>query len=117
MKYLKTIIYEVILLISLTLISTILYYFNITSNNINKIVNIIIFIITFILSGIYIGKRSSKKFYLEGLKISGINIGLFLIITLIFRLGFNYKNIIYYLIIILLTIFGSILGSLLKKKK
>ena len=117
MKYLKTIIFESILILSMLIITTILYYFNITSNNINNVLNIIVFILIFILTGMYIGKRSSKRFYLEGIKIAGINILLFLILTLIFRLGFSFKNILYYLIIILLTSFGSILGSLLKKKK
>ena len=117
MKYLKAFIFELILLISFSLITTILYYFNITSNSINNILNILIFIIIFILSGIYIGKHSTKKFYLEGLKIAGINIILFILLTIIFKLGFTYKNIIYYLIIIIITVFGSILGSLLKKRK
>ena len=117
MKYIKTIIFEIILIISMLIISTILYYFDITSNNINNVINIVIFILIFILTGIYIGKKSNKKFYLEGIKISGINILIFILFTLIFRLGFGFKNILYYLIIILLTSFGSILGSLLKKKK
>ena len=117
MKYLKTIVFEFIILISFMIITTTLYYFNITNNKINNLLNIFVFIIIFILSGIYIGKRSNKKFYLEGLKISGINILLFIIFTMIFKLGFGFKNIIYYLLITLLTVSGSILGSLLKRKK
>ena len=117
MKYIKTLLFEFIILIIGTIIATTLYYFNITSNSVNKILNILVFIITFALSGIYIGKRSSKKFYLEGIKISGINILIFLLISLIFKLEFSYKNILYYLIIIVITVFSSILGSLLKKKK
>ena len=117
MKYLKTIIFEFIILISMMIITTTLYYFNITNNKINNILNIFVFIIVFILSGIYIGKRSNKKFYLEGLKISGINILLFIMFTIIFKLEFGFKNIIYYLLITLLTVSGSILGSLLKRKK
>ena len=117
MKYLKTLIFEFIILISMLIITTILYYFNITGSSINNIFNILVFIITFILSGIYIGRRSNKRFYLEGIKISGINIFIFIIISLIFKLGFDYRNILYYLLIIILTTFGSILGSLLKIKK
>lgn len=117
MKYLKTLLYEFIILLIGTFITTTLYYFNITSNSVNKILNILVFIITFILSGIYIGKNSLKKFYLEGIKISGINILIFLLISLVFKLEFSYKNILYYLIIIMITVFSSILGSLLKKKK
>ena len=117
MKYLKTILFEFIIFISLTLLNSILYYFNITSSNINTIFKIIIFIITFILTGIYISKRSSKKYYLEGLKISGINILLFLIIMLIIKYKFNFKLVLYYLILIITTTLGSLLGGLFKKKK
>lgn len=116
MKYLKTLLFEMILYISLTLIATILYYFNITSDKLNSIIKIVIFVIVFILSGINISKRSNKKYYLEGLKISGINILLFTIISIIFKSGFNLKQIIYYLLIILITTFGSIIGGLKRKK-
>ena len=92
MKYLKTFIFEFIILISLTLITTILYYFNITNNNINNVFKIIIFIITFLLSGIYIGRRAKQKYYIEGLKISGINIILFLLLSLLFKYDFNIKQ-------------------------
>ena len=117
MKYLKTIIFEMIILISLTLITTILYYFNILSNGINNTFKIIIFITTFLLSGIYISKHSNKKFYLEGIKIAFINIGLFVILNFIFKNGFNLKQIIYYLILIIITTLGSIIGGANKKNK
>ena len=117
MKYLKTFIFEVILLIGLTLIISIFYYFNIINSDINSILKIIIFIFTFLLSGIYISRRSSKKYYLEGLKISGINIFLFIICSLIFKSGFNIKQILYYFLLIFITTLGSIIGSNFKKNK
>ena len=116
MKYLKTLLFEIILLISLTLITTILYYFNIINNNFNNIFKLLTFIITFFYTGIYISQKSTKKYYLEGLKLSGINIFLFIIISLILKNGFNLKQILYYLIIIFITTFGSIIGSLKRKK-
>ena len=117
MKYIKTIIFESIFFVSLTLILTILYYFNIINSNLNNIFKIIIFIITFLLSGIYIGKRSNKKYYLEGLKISFINIILFILISLLLKNNFNIKQFIYYLLIIIITTFGSIISINLKKYK
>lgn len=117
MKYLKTLLFEFIILISSTLVITILYYFNFTSNSINNIFKIVIFILTFFLSGIYISRRSNKKYYLEGLKISLINIILFLTFSLIFKYGFNIKQVIYYILIILITTFGSIIGGNMKKNK
>lgn len=116
MKYLKTFIFEFVLLIILTLIISIFYYFNIISNNINNILKIVIFISTFLLSGIYISRRSSKKYYLEGLKISAINIIIFLLLSLIFKYEFNIKLILYYLLLTLITTLGSIIGGNFKKK-
>ena len=117
MKYLKTIIFEFILLICLTLLLTILYYFNIISSNINNIFKIVSFIVTFFLTGVYISKRSNRKYYLEGLKISGINIAIFLLISLIFKFKFSLQIILYYLIITITITIGSIIGSLFKKNK
>ena len=117
MKYLKTLLFEFIILIISTLIITILYYFNISSNSLNNIFKIVIFIITFLLSGIYISRKSNKKYYIEGLKIALINILLFALLSLVFKLGFNIKQIIYYTLIILITTIGSIIGGNTKKNK
>ena len=117
MKYLKTILFELIILISLTLVSTILYYFNIINSSFNNIFKIITFIITFLISGIYIGRKSNKKYYIEGLKISVINVIVFLLLSIIFRNNFNIKQVIYYIILILITVLGSIIGGNIKKNK
>ncbi|MBP3635183.1 MAG: TIGR04086 family membrane protein [Bacilli bacterium] len=117
MKYLKTIIFEFIILITLTLITTILYYFDLTSSNANNIFKIISFVIIFVSTGIYIGKNSNKKGWFEGLKISGINILLFLIIALLFKYDFNIKQFIYYLISSFTVVLGSMIGINFRKKK
>ena len=117
MKYLKTLMIEFIILLASTLFITILYYFNLISNNLNSILKIIIFIITFLVSGIYIGKKSNKKYYLEGLKISIINIILFLILSLLFKYEFNIKQVLYYLLLAITVVIGSITSGNLKKNK
>ena len=117
MKYLKTLLFEFIILVIPTFVITILYYFNIISNNTNNILKILIFLITFFASGIYIGKFSNKKYYLEGIKLSLINIILFLILSLIFKYDFNFKQILYYLIILIITTIGSITMGNKKKNK
>ena len=116
MKYIKTIILFFSLLIILNLISTILYYFNITSSSFNNILKIIIYIITFLVSGIYIGRNSNKKGWFEGLKVSIIFILIFVILSLITRYDFNIKQIIYYLISIVTIVFGSMIGINFKKR-
>ena len=117
MKYLKTIVLFFSALIILNLISTILYYFNITSTSFNNILKVIIFIITFLLSGIYIGRNSNKKGWLEGLKISGILIVLFLLTSLLVKYDFNFKQVIYYIISSITIVFGSMIGINFKKRK
>ncbi len=117
MKYLKTIGFEFILLIILTLITTILYYFNLISSGTNNILKIITFIIVFIFTGIYIGKNSNKKGWLEGLKISGINILIFLLVALLFKYDFNILQFLYYLITSVTVVIGSMIGINFKKNK
>ena len=117
MKYLKTIMVFFSLLFITTIINTILYYFNITSSSTNNIIKIIIFIIIFMVTGIYIGKNSNKKGWLEGLKASGIIIGIFLLLSLIFRYDFNIMQILYYLICSITIVLGSMIGINFKKKK
>ena len=117
MKYLKAIILEFIILISITLVTTILYYFDIISSNINNVFKIITFLIMFIVSGIYIAKNSNKKYYLEGLKLAGINILLFLLLSLLFKYKFNIKQVIYYLLLAITVVLSSIMGGNMKKKK
>ena len=78
MKYLKTTVYEFILILIFTLIYTILYYFNITSTSFNNALKIISFILIFVLTGIRIGRLSNKKGWLEGLKMALITIVIFL---------------------------------------
>ena len=117
MKYLKTILFTFILIIILSLITTILYYFNITSTSANNVLRIISIIIIFIFSGIYIGKNSSKKGWLEGLKIAGMLIFISLVITLAFKYSFNIKQIIYYLIMSVTVVLGSMIGINFGKQK
>lgn len=117
LKYLRTIAFEFIVLIILTLFSTILYYFNIIGNDANNTIKIISFIITFVSTGIYIGKKSLKKGWLEGLKISGINITLFILLSLLFKYDFNIMQFVYYLISALTVVLGSMIGINFKRKK
>ena len=117
MKYLKTLIFETIIYISFTLIITTLYYFDIINTNTNNILKIIIFIITFFLVGVYTSKFINKKYYLQGIKVSIINIILFLLLSFLFKYNFNIKQILYYFLIIIITTFSSIIGGKIRKKK
>ena len=57
-----------------------------------------------------LGKSTTKKGYLAGLKLGLIISIIFLSLNLIVFKSFQFKNIIYYLIIIITSIIGSMLG-------
>ena len=110
-KYLKALLYIFISIISFTLIITILNYFNIISNTIINILKIISIIIPMFIGGMYIGKNSTSKGYIEGLKIGGITlIILFMLNYLGFNNSFHLSSIIFYLIVLISLVFGSVFG-------
>jgi len=115
MNYLKklgiSIIYILSFILILTFIFTLFNYIGILNNTAINIIKIIIPIISMFIGGFVQGKKTGKKGWLEGLKLSLI----FLVILTLFNyLGLksylSFKVIIYYLILIISTMFGSIIG-------
>ena len=120
MKYLKKLgisfLYIIGFILILTFITTLLSYFNILSDKVTSIVKIIIPVISLFIGGFYIGKKSLKKGFLEGLKLGGI----FSLILIIFNYlalnnSFKFKYLLFYMILIISSIFGSMIG--INKKK
>ncbi len=115
-KYLKSFSYTLICLILLSLITCILNYFNICDSNTINILKLFSVIISTMVGGIYLGSCSKDKGYLEGLKLGACDDLILLVLSvLIFHSGFHKEMIIYYLIIIVSSILGSIIG--INKKK
>ena len=114
MKYLKNLLNPLIFTISFLIISTfiitILNYFNILNYSLTKYLKFIFTIISFLIGGVKIGNRSIKKKWLEGIKFSSIIIIFMLIISLIID-RFNYKNLIYYFILLIATTIGSMIAK------
>lgn len=115
MNYLKNVgiafIYIISFLLGLTFISTLFNYINIFGNTFTNIVKVIIPVVSLFIGGFAIGKRVGKKGWLEGIKLSLI----FLFILTIFNylaldMSFSLKTLIYYLILIISTTFGSMFG-------
>lgn len=115
MNYLKNVgiafIYIISFLLGLTFISTLFNYINIFGNTFTNIVKVIIPVVSLFIGGFVIGKRVGKKGWLEGIKLSLI----FLFILTIFNylaldMSFSLKTLIYYLILIISTTFGSMFG-------
>lgn len=77
---------------------------------------IIIPIFSLALGGFILGKGATKHGYLEGLKLGLIITTLILIGNLIFNQNINLKDFIFYLSLIISSMFGSMFGINTKKE-
>lgn len=114
MKYPKNILKSLLFTIGsiavLTFLFTTLNYFNIINNKVMNIAKIIIPLFSLALGGFIIGKNSLKNGWLEGLKVGLIVILLILIGNLIFMQKITSKDFVFYLILLVSSIFGSMFG-------
>lgn len=111
LKYLKTLIYILIPIIILNIILSLMYYFNMIGNDASNYLKLLIVAISMLIGGIYIGSKTNKKGWLEGLKIGlGIIALLFIVSYLAFDQGMNIKTIIYYFILLVSSVLGSMIG-------
>lgn len=120
MKYLKNIgislAYILGILATATLILSTLSYFNWLNGSVLSIFKLLIAVSSLLVGGIMIGKVSKQKGWLEGLKLSLI----FLVILTLFNyLGlkhsFQLKDLLYYLILTVSGMVGSMIGINHKK--
>ena len=113
MRYLKnlgrTLLYMLVIVLVFTLIVTLFSYFNIFGDNITKIMKFIIPTISTFIGGIMMGKRANKKGIIEGLRLAFIIISILMLSSVILS-SFKPQSIIYYLIIMITTIFGALIG-------
>lgn len=90
---------------------------NLLKLNTNRIIIIITSSILMFIVGYILGKKINKNGYLNGLLLSIICTFIFLLLSLIFRFNLNFNSLLYYLILIVSTIFGSIISINRKIKK
>ncbi len=109
-KYLKASIFILIPVLVFNLIISSLYYNDIISNSIYSYSSLFIVVISILFSGIYLGNKVKSKGYLEGLKIGIGTIILFIILSLIFKLKLSFNSFIYYIIILVCSVLGSMIG-------
>lgn len=107
----KSLLISMITLFVLTFIMTLLNYINLLKFNFVNIMEIIILFVTIFSGSFYMGKRATKKGWLEGIKFGCI----FLIILILFNyLGFNIdfeiKNLVYYIILLASSVLGGMIG-------
>ena len=120
MKYLKkafiSLLFVLISIFTLTLIFTTLNYFDVIGNKIMNISKIIIPLFAVAIGGFIIGRNSLKNGWLEGLKLGLIIILLISIISLILKQNINLKDLVFYLLLIISSIIGSMFGINIKKE-
>lgn len=120
MNYLKKIGYSFLyffgILLTLTLLLTVFNYFNWFNSGFISILEISIPIISILIGGYQFGKRSNENGLLEGLKLGLLIIAILIILNLILKNSLSFKNSIYYVILLLSCIGGSIIGINRKKE-
>ncbi len=105
-------------LLGITLLITLLHYINWIGTKTLSFLEILTPLIALFLGGFAVGKRSKQKGWLEGLKLGA----LFLIILILFQylglqMKFSIKNILFYALIMISCVFGSMLGINKKGKE
>lgn len=111
MKYLKSVLWIIVSFLIMSLLFSLLYYVNILGDKIYDYTKFITPILSLFLGGLYLGKHSTNKGWLEGLKLGGtIILLLFMISYLGFNISLTFKLFIYYLLFLLVTVFGSMFG-------
>lgn len=87
------------------------YYVNLFSSSIISYLKLLFPMISMMLGGIFIGRRSKQKGWLEGIKLALVPLVLFFLLSYLgFGISLNLKMFFYQLILLLSCIFGSILG-------
>ncbi len=113
-KYSYTMLSIIISLLLITLILTTLYYFDYISTNTYKFLKIATLIITLIVNSIVLGRYSTRKGYLDGVKL-GVMLILFSTLVSIINNNISIKLILYNIIILFTATLGSMIGINTKK--
>ncbi len=96
------------------LVITGLYYFDLINDGVFTFLKLITIISSIFINSFLLGRKTDKKGYLEGCKFGGIIIFLLLIPTIISG-NFKIRVLIYYVIIIITAVLGSMIGISRKK--
>ena len=93
---------------------TFINYFNIMGSKIVSIIRFILPLMAMFISSYRLGKLSDKKGYLEGLKFGGMIVFIFMVMVFLLD-ALSWKSILYYLILLLASVMGSMIGINRKK--
>lgn len=108
--YFKNIFFLLLYLLLGSILSSIFYLYTNMSYNVNCLILFIWSAIGLFVINFLNGKRINQKGYLEGLKLGGLVILLFFIISLFTKDFISLSKIIYYGVLILISIIASSIG-------
>lgn len=110
----KGLLTTIIIFIILSLILTLLNYFNLLNHTVLTICKMIIPLLSVGLGGLTAGKSVTKNGWISGLLIGLFITFIIFILSLILQ-EFEFKNLIFFIILIITSTFGSMLGINTKK--
>lgn len=110
-NYLIAIGYFLLVVAVFAIILTIFNYYDIVTNKLFKVVKVLIPSLALFIGGYKVGNNANKKGYIEGIKLSLIVIALlFMFSYLGFNASFSISLILYYIILIISSMLGAMIG-------
>lgn len=110
-NYLVAIGYFLLVVAVFAIILTIFNYYDIVTSKLFKIIKVLIPSLALFIGGYKVGNSANKKGYIEGIKLSLIIIViLFMFSYLGFNVTFNVSLILYYIILIISSMLGAMVG-------
>lgn len=107
----KSLLLTLVLLVLSALLLTLLYHFNIVSAKIYNIFKLALPLLFVFIGAVQFGKTANKRGWLEGMKLGAIVILLFLIFSsFIYQSSFNPKMMLYFLLLLLDSFLGGMIG-------
>lgn len=116
-KYLLPIIYSVSIILVGGLVSTVLYYFDITSTKVNNIFLYATAILSLFVGSLKLAKELNRKGFITGFLYFLFWFIIMLFLSLVvFKASFTLKSLIYYVVILLFSMLGGVLGKNMKEE-
>lgn len=112
--YLKSMVYSLGIILGGAIILTVLNYFNLLHGIFLKVCELLIPLLATFIGSFFIGRASSKKGYLEGIKYGGIWVVVLVLTNVILR-SFTLLSLIFYVLLLLSSLGGAIVGINVKK--
>ena len=112
-KYLKVILVPIIFLVLTPLLFSIINLFDI---EIKKIFYLGMMIIMALIAGFFLGTITNSKAYLKGLALGSIMSLIMFLISILLRSKFSFYTLVYYAIIVVSSMMGSVMGITKKDK-